>query len=123
MMKWNIETKDNKAHVTLIVEHVKNHRRWTNTLYTSQDAREYLKEQKIVVDKLIQDCEVCNYQRESNLTGTWVFSLPVKPEPKKTFEPHEKKEKVLKTTNKKTFKPLEKKENVLKMTNKKTIKK
>ena len=104
MMKWNIETKDNKVYVTLVVEHVKNLRRWTNTAYTSQNARDYLKEQKIAVDQLIQDCEVCNYQRESNLTGTWVFSLPPKPKPKKTVKPVEKKENVLKMTNKKTIK-------------------
>ena len=104
MMNWNIEEKNNEVHITLTVEHVKNLRRWKNITYTTADVRVYLEEQKIAVDNLIQECEVHNYQRESNLTGTWVFSLPSKPKPKKTVKPIEKRENVLKMTNKKTIK-------------------
>ena len=103
-MKWNIEKKENEIHVTLTVEHVNNLRHWKNTTYTSTHAKEYLKEQKIAVDKLIQDCEVHNYQRQSNLTGTWIFSIPLKSKAKKTTKPVEKKETVSKITNKKTTK-------------------
>ena len=100
-MKWNIEKKENHIHVTLTVEHVNTLRRWKNTTYTSADAKKYLEEQKINVDALIVDCEVHNYQRHSNLTGTWVFSIPSKSKAKK---PIEKKETVSKITNKKTNK-------------------
>ena len=103
-MKWNIEKKNNEVHVTLTVEHVKNQRRWKNTTYTSKDALTYLQEQKVTVDNLIQDCEVYNYQRESNLTGTWIFSMSAKSKAKKTTKPIEKKETVSKITNKKTIK-------------------
>tara|TARA_R110002020_G_scaffold470047_1_gene695542 strand:- start:341 stop:655 length:315 start_codon:yes stop_codon:yes gene_type:complete len=103
-MKWNIEKKADKVYVTLTVKHVRTQRRWTNTSYTSEDALQYLQEQNITVDKMIQDDIVHNYQRESNLTGTWVFSLPSKPKTKKTSKPLEKKENVPKMTNKKTIK-------------------
>ena len=103
-MKWNIEKKENNIHVTLTVEHVNTHRRWKNTTYSSADAKKYLEEQKINVGSLIVDCEVHNYQRHSNLTGTWVFSIPSKPKTKKTTKPVEKKENVPKITNKKTTK-------------------
>ena len=103
-MKWNIEKKEDRLFVTLTVAHVRTQRRWTNTSYTASDVLKYLQEQNIVIDRMIQDDIVHNYQRESNLTGTWVFSLPVKAKPKKTSKPLEKKENVSKITNKKTIK-------------------
>ena len=51
-----------------------------------------------------QETTVFNYQSEKRTEGTWVFSLPPKPKPKKTQPPVEKKENVLKMTNKKTIK-------------------
>ena len=104
MMKWNIEKKEDKLFVTLTVEHIRTQRRWTNTSYTSADVLEYLQEQNVAVDKMIQDDIVHNYQRESNLTGTWVFSLPSKPKAKKTTKAVEKKESVIKINTKKTIK-------------------
>jgi len=123
MMNWNIEEKENKLYVTLTVDHVKNQRHWTNRCYTKDAATQHLQEQNIRFGELLQDCEVYNYQRVSDLTGTWVFSLPSKPKIKKTTKSVEKKANVIKPKIKKTTKSVEKKENVIKIKTKKTIKK
>ena len=102
-MNWNIEIKEEQVQVSLTVDHIRNTRD-TKATYTIVDAVGYLTKNNIKINKVITDCVVHNYQTQQRCSGTWVFSLPEKPKPKKTFKPLEKKENVLKMTNKKTIK-------------------
>jgi|SaaInlStandDraft_2_1057019.scaffolds.fasta_scaffold337344_2 hypothetical protein len=102
-MNWNIEIKEERVQVSLRVDHIRN-TRGAKATYTVSDAIEYLMKNNIKINEVITDCVIYNYQTKQRCAGTWVFSLPPKPKPKKTQPPVEKKENVLKMTNKKTIK-------------------
>ena len=104
MMNWTIKTKDNKIYVTLTVTHIKKIPQGSPRPYETEFVLAHLNNEKIAVGNLIKDDVVYNYQAEKSCSGTWVFSLPPKPKPKKPPKPIEKKENVLKMTNKKTIK-------------------
>ena len=104
MMKWDIEKKDNKLFVTLTVEHVNFQKSFENKSFDTEFVVQHLKENNISFDGILKQTEVYNYQRQSNLTGTWIFSLPKSKKTKKTTQTLENKENVLKVSNKKTTK-------------------
>tara|TARA_R110002020_G_scaffold470046_1_gene695537 strand:- start:341 stop:673 length:333 start_codon:yes stop_codon:yes gene_type:complete len=109
-MNWNEEsdfvvaTRNNKLYVTLTVNHVHGKRNFQEKFYDTDFVITYLKENNISFEKTLEHAMVYNYQSQSRCQGTWVFSLPSKPKPKKTSKPLEKKENVPKMTNKKTIK-------------------
>jgi hypothetical protein len=109
-MNWNeeydvsMEEKNNTLRVTLKVVHIKGKRNFLEKTYTTTFIKEYLSFKNVLFGDVEQETTVFNYQSEKRTEGTWVFSLPPKPKPKKTQPPVEKKENVLKMTNKKTIK-------------------
>jgi len=110
MMNWSEEcdfttdTKNNKLYVTLTVNHVKGTRAFQEKMYNTDFVREFLKENSFIVENILQECVVYNYQTLQRCTGTWVFSLPLTKKTKKTTQPIENKETVIKMNSKKTIK-------------------
>ena len=103
-MNWNIEKKDDKLFVTVVLEHIKvslgNSRRTVST----PEVLQLLKENSVDYGELIADTVVYNYQTQKRCTGTWIFSLPKAKKTKKTTQPIENKETVIKMNSKKTTK-------------------
>ncbi len=110
MMNWSEEcdittdTKNNKLYITLTVNHVKGTRGFQEKTYNTDFVREFLKENNLVVENILQECVVYNYQALKRCTGTWIFSLPKAKKTKKTTQPIENKETVIKMNSKKTIK-------------------
>ena len=104
MMNWNIEKKDGKLFVTVTLEHVKISLGNTRSTVSTPQVLQLLKENSVPYGDLIADTVVYNYQTEKRCTGTWVFSLPKAKKTKKTTQPIENKETVIKMNSKKTTK-------------------
>ena len=102
--KWDIKKEDKKLFVTLTVNHVKGTRKFKEQSYGDTFVKNYLKENGIKHDELITGNVVYNYNSEKQCTGTWVFSLPKEIKTKKTTQPIENKETVIKMNSKKTTK-------------------
>ena len=101
---WDIKESLGKLFVTLTVNHVKGTRKFKEQSYGDDFVENYLKENKIKYEELISGNVVYNYNSEKHCTGTWVFSLPKAKKPKKTTQPIENKETVIKMNSKKTTK-------------------
>ena len=104
MMNWNIEKKDGKLFITITLEHIKTSLGNTRNIVTTPQVLELLKENSISHGNLIFETTAYNYQTLSKCTGTWVFSLPKSKKTKKTTQPIENKETVIKMNSKKTTK-------------------
>ena len=110
MRNWNEEgefatdIKNNKLYVTLTVNHIRGTRGFQEKTYNTAFVREYLKDNNFIVEDLLQESAVYNYQAPQRCTGTWVFSLPKAKKTKKTSQPIENKESVIKMNSKKTTK-------------------
>tara|TARA_R110000824_G_scaffold384473_1_gene578507 strand:+ start:94 stop:426 length:333 start_codon:yes stop_codon:yes gene_type:complete len=101
---WDIKKENNKLFVTLTVNHVKGTRKFKEQAYGDDFVENYLKESNIKYEKLLAGNKVYNYNSEKHCTGTWVFSLPPTKKTKKTTQPIENKETVIKMNSKKTIK-------------------
>ena len=104
MMNWNIEKKDGKLFITITLEHIKTSLGSTRSTVTTFQVLELLKDNNIFHGDLISEATAYNYQTLSKCTGTWVFSLPLTKKTKKTTQPIENKETVIKMNSKKTIK-------------------
>ena len=100
-MNFNVEKKKGTLNVTLSVGHTKGKVNYQDKIYTTEFVINYLKENKIPFSDVLQETVVYNYQSQERCTGTWVFSLP---KTKKTTQPIENKETVIKMNSKKTTK-------------------
>ena len=101
---WDIKEAFGKLFVTLTVNHVKGTRKFKEQSYGNDFVENYLKENDIKYGELISGNIVYNYNSEKHCTGTWVFSLPKIKKAKKTTQPIENKETVIKMNSKKTTK-------------------
>ena len=104
MMNWNIEKKDDKLFVTVTLEHIKVSLGNTRRTVSTPEVLQLLKENSVAYGDIIADTVVYNYQTQKRCTGTWVFSLPKTKKTKKTTQPIENKETVIKMNSKKTTK-------------------
>ena len=104
MMNWNIEKKDGKLFITITLEHIKTSLGNTRNTVTTFQVIELLKDNNISHGDLISEATVYNYQTINRCTGTWIFSLPKAKKTKKTTQPIENKETVIKMNSKKTTK-------------------
>lgn len=110
MMNWleetnfDVEKKQGKLSVTLSVNHTRGTRNYQNKTYTTDFIVNYLNNNKIIFDEVLQETIVYNYQTQDRCIGTWVFSLPKTTKAKKTTQPIENKETVIKMNSKKTTK-------------------
>lgn len=110
MMNWSEECdfttdiKNNQLYVTLIVNHVKGTRGFQEKTYDTDFVITFLEENNFVVDQTLHETCVYNYQDPKRCTGTWIFSLPKSKKTKKTTQPIENKETVIKMNSKKTTK-------------------
>ena len=104
MMNWNIEKKDDKLFVTVTLEHIKVSLGNTRRTVSTPEVLQLLKENSVAYGDIIADTVVYNYQTQKRCTGTWVFSLPKAKKTKKTTQPIENKETVIKMNSKKTTK-------------------
>ena len=86
------------------MNHVKGTRKFKEQAYGDDFVENYLKESNIKYEKLLAGNKVYNYNSEKHCTGTWVFSLPPTKKTKKTTQPIENKETVIKMNSKKTIK-------------------
>ena len=103
-INFNVEKKEGTLNVTLSVGHIKGKVNYQDKTYTTEFVINYLKEKKILFSDVLQETVVYNYQSQERCTGTWVFSLPKVKKTKKTTQPIENKETVIKMNSKKTTK-------------------
>jgi len=101
---WDIKEAGGKLCVTLTVNHVKGTRKFKEQSYGDDFVENYLKENHVKYGELISGNVVYNYNSEKHCTGTWIFSLPKVKKVKKSTQPIENKETVIKMNSKKTTK-------------------
>ena len=110
MMNWSEEynfttdIKDNKLYVTLTVGHIKGTKGFQEKTYNTDFVKNFLKKNDFEIQDTLEESTVYNYQTSKRCTGTWVFSLPKTKKTKKTTQPIENKETVIKMNSKKTTK-------------------
>tara|TARA_R100000353_G_scaffold175091_1_gene144542 strand:- start:259 stop:594 length:336 start_codon:yes stop_codon:yes gene_type:complete len=110
MMNWNEELdfttniKNNKLYVTLTVNHTKGLRGFQEKTYDTDFVIDLLKKNDFEIQDTLEESIVYNYQTINRCTGTWIFSLPKAKKTKKTTQPIENKETVIKMNSKKTTK-------------------
>jgi len=103
-MNWNIEKKDGKLFITITLEHIRTSLGNTRSIVSTPQVLELLKENSIPHGDLILDATAYNYQTLNRCTATWIFSLPKAKKAKKSTQPIENKETVIKMNSKKTTK-------------------